>query len=422
MKRILLLHLTIFSSYLLHAQNVGIGTSNPQELLSVGANSEFKVNAQGNIMSINNVPYSYPNVQGAAGKTLVNNGAGVLSWQEANIPLGSIITCHFDDTAAFRARGFNIIGVSQYLERGRLNATGTWTPFNSSINTTGLPFSMQDNPSVWSGTEMLVYYNNKVYKWNPSGTVWTASGPGPAFPISSTGSAVWTGTEMIIYDGTRGTRYNPSTNAWTGTAPTGYRTAHSAVWNGTEMILFGGYDGTNALQTINKYNPVINTWAAGVNLTNLPASREGHAAVWTGTRMLVTGGYQGITEFNSTHAYNPSTDTWDAPLASGPFTMHSPKAVWTGSHLLMLGSANFALLNNRYMFMYAYNPITNVWENAANEGLLNHDERSNAVWNGTQMLLAKGSGIQKYSYTGFGYHLTVPQIAAYYVMRKVVSN
>lgn len=44
-----------------YAQNVGIGTTNPQAPLSVGANSQLRVDASGNIIRINDVPYNFPN-------------------------------------------------------------------------------------------------------------------------------------------------------------------------------------------------------------------------------------------------------------------------------------------------------------------------------------------------------------------------
>lgn len=69
------------------AQNVGIGTTNPLEKLSVGNSSQFRVDANGNIIRINNVPYSFPLAQGAANQVLINDGAGNLVW--ANAPAAS---------------------------------------------------------------------------------------------------------------------------------------------------------------------------------------------------------------------------------------------------------------------------------------------------------------------------------------------
>ena len=60
--------------------DVGIGTTNPTSMLSVGSGSEFRVNGSGNIRRINDVPYSFPALQGAVNTVLMNNGSGTLTW------------------------------------------------------------------------------------------------------------------------------------------------------------------------------------------------------------------------------------------------------------------------------------------------------------------------------------------------------
>src|SRR5215510_2125978 len=69
-----------------NAQNVGIGTTNPLERLSVGASSQFRIDANGNIVRINNVQYSFPSAQGA-NQYLRNDGSGNLSWTPAPKPV-----------------------------------------------------------------------------------------------------------------------------------------------------------------------------------------------------------------------------------------------------------------------------------------------------------------------------------------------
>jgi hypothetical protein len=64
----------------LYAQNVGVGTDNPAEFFSVGANSPFRVNANGNLVRINDVQYNFPSVQATSGSVLANDGSGNLSW------------------------------------------------------------------------------------------------------------------------------------------------------------------------------------------------------------------------------------------------------------------------------------------------------------------------------------------------------
>ena len=64
------------------ANAVGIGTGTPSSLLSVGASSQFQVDSSGNLARINNIPYTFPSAQGAAGTILTNDGYGALSWAE----------------------------------------------------------------------------------------------------------------------------------------------------------------------------------------------------------------------------------------------------------------------------------------------------------------------------------------------------
>ncbi|RYE17984.1 MAG: hypothetical protein EOP51_22900 [Sphingobacteriales bacterium] len=424
MKKLLTAFLCFYGTSLA-AQNVGVGTNNPQSQLSVGANSQFQVNESGNITRINDVPMSFPDAQGAAGKSLVNDGAGNMSWKEAGMPVGSIVMCYGYDTSTFIARGFSILGISQGYQRQRLNAAGTWTPFANTINTTG-GFSMQDDPSVFTGTEMLVYRNNIVYRWNPSGTVWTQSvvNTVAGFTAPASATAVWTGTDMIIYEGLKGVKYNPATNTWTAIANSPVsKTRHSAVWTGTEMIVWGGNSG-GLTQSGYKYNPASNTWSAAISVTGAPSARESHTAVWTGSRMIIClGEGSGGTVAQNTYAYNPVSNTWDAPLSAPTYGLDNPKAVWTGSVMLMTGSIYLSSTSYYYTILLSFDPATGSWTQLANEGKAgNNDERSNIVWAGSEMLMIRGNGAQKFSLTGNSMLITLPFLSSYYIMRKTFSN
>lgn len=416
------------------AQNVGIGNTSPQSQLSVGANSEFRVEINGNISRINNVPYSFPSLQGVSGKTLVNDGLGNLSWKEAGVPVGATVLCYSYDTAALQAKGFAIVGVSEMYTRSRTARTGTWTPFANTINTTG-GFYMQDNPSVYSGTEMLVYYNNYVYKWNPSTTVWTQSSVNSVagYAPSSGASAVWTGTEMIIYGGVsgsisnKGVKYNPTTNTWAPISNGPYKkTNHSAVFTGQEMIVFGGDTCScvsGSTQTGYRYNIFSDGWSTAINTTNGPSKRAFHGAVWNGTEMIISGGQaKDQSNVSGCYRYNPLSNTWT--VAASPFnSLPQAKAVWTGNEMLVWGSILLDQPYNSYNLGLVYTPSTNSWTQFATEGHIgNNDSRSNVVWTGTEMLIIRGTGAQKFSYTGSGYFLDLPYINAYYIMRKVINN
>ncbi|MES2837317.1 MAG: hypothetical protein V4667_07330 [Bacteroidota bacterium] len=63
---------------ILAAGNVGIGTTGPSSLLSVGASSQFQVSATGDILRIKNLAYTWPST--AVAGALQNDGTGNLTW------------------------------------------------------------------------------------------------------------------------------------------------------------------------------------------------------------------------------------------------------------------------------------------------------------------------------------------------------
>jgi hypothetical protein len=120
---------------------VGIGTSNPTSLFSVGGASEFQVNESGNIVKINNVTYSFPSSQGATNSLLQNDGSGSLSWATVGasaITPDSLDFTEFKDTLTLDAAttlaqtGFNFsfsgsgnVGVGTTAPSYKLDIAGT---------------------------------------------------------------------------------------------------------------------------------------------------------------------------------------------------------------------------------------------------------------------------------------------------------
>ena len=130
------------------AQNVGIGTTNPLDRLSVGSSSQFRVDANGNIVRINNVPYSFPSVQGA-NQYLKNDGSGNLSWTPAPRPVVRIFSCApgpgftswlIDNTSDY-ASGTNA-NPTLILYRG--------FTYQFAISATGHPFFVTSTPGTGS--------------------------------------------------------------------------------------------------------------------------------------------------------------------------------------------------------------------------------------------------------------------------------
>lgn len=76
------------------AGKLGIGTTSPSDLLAVGATSQFCVDSNGNLIRINDIPYTWPASQGAAGSVLTDSdGAGTLVWgTTSSEPLAGDVT------------------------------------------------------------------------------------------------------------------------------------------------------------------------------------------------------------------------------------------------------------------------------------------------------------------------------------------
>ncbi|PIZ66720.1 hypothetical protein COY15_00295, partial [Candidatus Roizmanbacteria bacterium CG_4_10_14_0_2_um_filter_39_12] len=94
--------------------NVGIGTTTPASMFSVGASSQFQVDSTGNIVKLNNVTTSFPSSQGVVNSFLRNDGAGTLTWAD---PTGT--------------------GVAGFWQRNGSNLAPTNIGDNIGIGTTG---------------------------------------------------------------------------------------------------------------------------------------------------------------------------------------------------------------------------------------------------------------------------------------------
>ena len=161
-KFILLLFILLLASRS-ESQNVGIGTASPLSQLSVGSSSQFRINSTGNIIRINDLPYSFPTSQGT-NQYLRNDGSGNLSWTPiarpvvrvfAVVPNGASSAWLIDNTADY-ASGSNA-DPTLVLTRGftyhfNINAIGhpfviTSTPGSGSY-ATGITNNSEDNGTI----------------------------------------------------------------------------------------------------------------------------------------------------------------------------------------------------------------------------------------------------------------------------------
>lgn len=136
------------------AQNVGIGTTNPLDQLSVGSSSQFRINSSGNIVRINNIPYSFPSVQGT-NQYLKNDGLGNLTWTPAPRPVVRIFSVVPEagfsnwliDNAADYGSGSNA-DPTLVLHRG--------FTYQFVINAPGHPFFITNTPGTGAYTTGIV--------------------------------------------------------------------------------------------------------------------------------------------------------------------------------------------------------------------------------------------------------------------------
>jgi hypothetical protein len=217
-------------------------------------------------------------------------------------------------------------------------------------------------------------------------------------------TAVWTGSEMVMWGGTRGTRspladgarYQPASNRWlamSGADVPMERDDHAAVWTGSEMIVWGGNhysEHEDKLDSGGRYDPLADRWVP------LPASgltaRDDPRAVWTGSEMIVWGGRDESGHTGDGARYSPSKDRWVAVNGKGaPQPREDHSAVWTGTEMIVWGgwngddhARNYALDGGRY------DPKTDRWRPISRKGAPEPREDHSAIWTGREMIVWGG--------------------------------
>lgn len=84
---------TLANSANVAAYKFGINNSAPANAFTVGSTSTLEVDANGNLVKVRNVAYSWPSAQGSASTALTNDGSGNLTWTAAGgLSWGSTIS------------------------------------------------------------------------------------------------------------------------------------------------------------------------------------------------------------------------------------------------------------------------------------------------------------------------------------------
>ena len=137
--------LIVFES---HSQNVGIGTLTPMDQLSVGSSSQFRVSNTGNLVRINNIPYSFPSAQGT-NQYLKNDGAGNLTWAPASKPVIRVFSVVPNGTFS----AWLIDNTTDYVSSSNADPTLVLVrgfTYQFIINASGHPFWITSTPGAGS--------------------------------------------------------------------------------------------------------------------------------------------------------------------------------------------------------------------------------------------------------------------------------
>jgi hypothetical protein len=252
---------------------------------------------------------------------------------------------------------------------------------------------------VWGGVGFTWYNDGGIY--DPKTDSWTPMTLEGAPEGRSYHVAFWTGTEMLVWGGENlyrrfrdGFLYNPKTDTWRPIsmdgAP-GERESYAAVWTGGgplprhgakifpggqgpdgEMLIWGGgcasgYEGTcqgegdwltwdtpyGYLEFVIyrdgfAYNPKTDAWRP-MSMEGAPSPRFLFPSVWAqrGSRpghgeLLVWGGgwsdWFTQSYLDDGAAYDPAKDRWrPLPSRGAPSARRKHEAVWTGSEMVQIG-------------------------------------------------------------------------------------
>jgi hypothetical protein len=129
---------------------LGILNVAPSTPLAVGATSQFRVDASGDLVRINNVPYTWPAADAAG--ALNSDGAGTLSWAAPTPAAHNLLSAQHGDTAVQGATQGSIVYADATPAWNELvaNATGT-NMFLRSVSG-GIPAWAQVDYADLSGT------------------------------------------------------------------------------------------------------------------------------------------------------------------------------------------------------------------------------------------------------------------------------
>ena len=392
------------------AQNVGIGTNNPQTKLHVAGRVRIDSLAGSNGIVTSNTTGDLSSTPLTGNSAHVLKGDGSFGVPTGVIPATGVVASRIYNNFALTDAGYSLFGeipsVSSYSTVTRVFGTDTWEPTYTRGNLAktsppDLTAASQQIPGIalWTGSIMHVLSSSGISSYNPDTDLWTSVNNIFGNYGSSSTQAVWTGTDIILWIGSAsvGNRIDPVSGTIlpfslvNGPAP---RYDYSMVWTGTHLIVWGGrllaggpYTNTGAV-----YNLATNTWTT-MSTVGAPAGRAFHTAIWnTATnRMIVWGGNTLFSsgELNTGGMYDPVSNTWTGATATSagvPTARWNHSATWTGTEMIIFGGRSAFNVTNTGS---KYNPVTNTWTAMSVSGAPTAEEHA-ATWSGSLLYVSGG--------------------------------
>ena len=169
---------------------------------------------------------------------------------------------------------------------------------------------------MWPGGHDGGSQTAKVEVYDPVAQTWTEKASLPSPLDNPAGCAV--NGKLYVIGGCCGFRntiyeYDPVADTWSAKAviPTARGCMSASAVDGKIYVIGGrdnASDDASRLSTVEVYNPVTNTWAAGADM---PTARRYPVSAAVGGRIYIFGGeIGGATYLSTVEAYDPATDTW----------------------------------------------------------------------------------------------------------------